>query len=402
MAEGAGDDARRTESGSPRERDEDKRRDDGTKQGDRTDRGSSGGEDKGDKGDKDEAEEKPHKGLLQRPLLLAAMGLTLLVVLIAGVLYWLHARTVQSTDDAFIDTHIVRLAPQISGRVTEVLVSDNARVRAGQPLVRIDSADVATRVAQAQAQKAQAQAQVDNARVQIAVNQAAYQQALSDAAASAAAADIAAKNLARYEALLKLNALAVAQQQLDQARDQARQTAAERDSANKAAKSRLAQITAAETQVRSGEDQVRAAEAVLNEANITFGYAEIRAPVDGHVAQKSVAVGNYVEPGSQLLAIVPDALWVTANFKETQLADIRPGQSATIHVDACPKSKVTGKVQSIERGSGQAFGVLPPENATGNFVKVVQRVPVKIVFDRPPGDCVFGPGMSVEPTVRVR
>jgi membrane fusion protein (multidrug efflux system) len=140
----------------------------------------------------------------------------------------------------------------------------------------------------------------------------------------------------------------------------------------------------------------------LNSANINLGYARIVAPVTGHVAQKTVAPGNYVQPGTELMAIVPLDLWITANFKETQLANIRVGQKVSIRIDACPQAKIEGHVDSIERGAGQAFGVLPPENATGNYVKVVQRVPVKILMDRRTGGCVLGPGMSAEPTVRVR
>jgi membrane fusion protein (multidrug efflux system) len=120
------------------------------------------------------------------------------------------------------------------------------------------------------------------------------------------------------------------------------------------------------------------------------------------VAQKSVAVGDYVQPGTQLLAIVPLRVWITANFKETQLADLRVGQKVSIHVDACPRAKVDGHVDSIQEGAGQAFALLPPENATGNYVKVVQRVPVKILVDHAPKDCVLGPGMSAEPKVKVR
>jgi membrane fusion protein (multidrug efflux system) len=373
-----------------------------------------GGEDKGEEGKADDKgsdkkdgakgeDDKPKKkGLLQRPILLTFMITVLLLALLFGVIFWLHSRDFESTDDAFVDTHIVRLAPQIAGRVTKVLVNDNQLVGPNQPLVSIDSADVSTKVAQAQAQKAQAQSQVDNARVQIAVNQASYQQALADARSASAQADNAARDLVRYRTLQSLNPAAVAQQQLDQAVTQARQTAAQRDSADKAAKARADQVTASRTQVASGEDQVRAAQAVLDEANINVGYARIVAPVFGHVAQKTVAVGDYVQPGAQMMAIVPLNVWITANFKETQLALMRPGQKATIKVDACPQARFDAHVDSIQRGAGQAFGILPPENATGNYVKVVQRVPVKLVLDNPPKDCPLGPGMSVEPKVRVR
>jgi membrane fusion protein (multidrug efflux system) len=388
-----------------------KRGDDGAKSGgDGKDRDAKDGdEDEGEDGDEDGDgdgdgdDEKPKtKGLLQRPILLICAALALVLAIIFGVAFWLHSRHFETTDDAFVDTHIVRLAPQVAGRVTRVLVNDNQLVGPNQPLVDIDSSDLLTRVAQAQAQKAQAQSQVDNARVQIAVNEAGYQQALADARSADAQAINAARDLERYLTLQRLNASAVAQQQMDQAEAQARQTAAQRDSAHKAAKARAEQIVASRTQVKSGEDQVRAAQAELDEANINAGYSHIVAPVFGHVAQKSVAVGNYVQPGTQLLAIVPTNVWITANFKETQLALMRPGQPVQVKVDACPRLKIMGHVDSIQRGAGQAFGILPPENATGNYVKVVQRVPVKIVLDHPPADCPLGPGMSVEPRVTVR
>jgi membrane fusion protein (multidrug efflux system) len=286
--------------------------------------------------------------------------------------------------------------------VTQVLVDDNVLVQPGQVLVQIDSADAETRVAQSQAQRTQAQSQVDDALAQIRVNEAAYHQAQADIAAATAQADNAARDLARYEALLRANPAAVAQQQFDQARTAAAQTAAQRDSAVKAAASRLAQIAASRTQVAAGRAQVGAAEAVLNESNINLGYNRIVAPLAGHIAQKTVAVGNYVQPGTQLMAIVPLNMWVTANFKETQLANMRVGQHVDVRVDACPGDHISGHVDSIQRGAGQAFGILPPENATGNYVKVVQRVPVKIVLDAVPDHCPLGPGMSVEPKVRVR
>jgi len=324
------------------------------------------------------------------------------VILIGALIWWLNARHFETTDDAYVDTHIVRLSPQIAGQVIRVLAVDNEHVKAGDVLIMIDSATAQTQVAQAEAQRAQAQAQVDNAEAQIKVNEAAYRQSRADIAAAEAPAQKAALDLARYNALLALNRLAVAEQQLDQARAQAAQTEAQRDSAARAAQERLEQIAASRTQVVSGRDQVRAAQAQLNAAGINLGYTHIAAPVDGYVTQKTVAPGNYVQPGTQLMAIVPSHMWITANFKETQLADMRVGQSVTIKVDACPGDKFRGHIDSIQRGSGQAFGILPPENATGNFVKVVQRVPVKIDFDNGFANCPLGPGLSVEPSVRVR
>jgi membrane fusion protein (multidrug efflux system) len=342
------------------------------------------------------------RGLLGHPLLLFGALAALLVVAVGGLLWWLHARNYESTDDAFVDTHIVRLAPQTSGRVTDVLVNDNELVAAGQPVLGIDSADVEARVAQAKAQKGQSQAQADNAATQITIDEVAWRQSLADLAAAKAPADNAAADLARYRRLQGLNPLAVAQQQLDQATATARQTAAQRDAAAKAADSKRAQITAARAQLDAARQAVSAAGAQLDQATVDLGYTRLVAPVAGHVTAKSVAVGNYVQPGTQVLAIVPTTVWVTANFKETQLKLMRPGQRVAIKVDACPEDHLRGHVDSIQRGAGQAFGVLPPENATGNYVKVVQRVPVKILFDEAPRDCILGPGLSVTPTVQVR
>ena len=350
-----------------------------------------------------DAGDRPKKpGLMHRPVLLSVAAVLIVIVVVVGILYWLHERHFESTDDAFIDTHIVRLAPQAAGRVTEVLANDNALVQAGAPLVIIDSADLQTHVAQAQAQTAQAQAQVESAQGQIQVDQRAYQQALAQVALAQAAATKAAQDLARYHALQRLNPLAVAQQQIDDATAAVTQTAAQLDAAHQAARTRTEQIAIARTQLTSSLALVHAAQAQQKAAGINVGYTRIVAPVTGHVADRSVAVGNYVQPGTQLLAIVPLTLWVTANFKETQLALMRPGQPVSIKVDACPADQISGHVDSIQRGAGQAFAILPPQNATGNFVKVVQRVPVKIDFNQMPQNCPLGPGMSVEPTVRVR
>ena len=351
---------------------------------------------------RDEGDRAKKPGLLHRPVLLSVAVVVCIAVVVLGVLYWLHERHFESTDDAFVDTHIVRVAPQAAGRVTAVLADDNALVQAGAPLVIIDSADLQTRVAQARAQTAQAQAEVESAQGQIQVGQRAYQQALAQVALAQAAATKATQDLARYRALQRLNPVAVAQQQIDDATAVVTQTAAQLNAARQAARTRAEQIAIARTQLTSSLEQVHAAQAQQQAAGINVGYTRIVAPVTGHVADRAVAVGDYVQPGTQMLALVPLTLWVTANFKETQLALMRPGQPVAIKVDACPADQFSGHVDSIQRGAGQAFAILPPQNATGNFVKVVQRVPVKIDFNQIPQNCPLGPGMSVEPTVRVR
>jgi membrane fusion protein (multidrug efflux system) len=367
--------------------------------------------------EKDEGAQAPKdKGLLHRPVVLAVLiGGALLAVLLV-FLYWLHARNYQSTDDAFIDTHLIRLAPQISGRVQTVLVEDNQRVAAGQPVIEIDPRDQQAKVSQEQAQRAQADAQIAQAQAQEAqttaqvdVARATYAQDLASEASYAAQATNAARDFARYQALKEVNPAAVSAEQLDQAQAQARSTAAQRDASARQAQgarnqidAARAQIDAAKAQIAAGEAQRANADATIRSAQLDLGYTKVVAPEAGTVAQRTVAVGAYLNAGAQIMAIVPLRIWVTANFKETQLDLMRPGQPVKVHVDACPHADVEGHVDSIQRGSGQAFGVLPPENATGNFVKVVQRVPVKILIDGAPRDCPLGPGLSVEPRVRVR
>jgi len=300
--------------------------------------------------------------------------LVMVAILVAALVWWLNARHYEDTDDAFVDTHIVHLSPQVAGPVTRLYVNDNEDVHKGQPLVEIDPADFEAKLAQMQAQQAQAETQ--------------YQQSVATERGVAAQAENAERDLERYRQLQKASPQAVAQQQLDQAEATARNTTAQLDAAR-------AQIATSRATIDVDKAQVAAAQ-------LTLSYTHIVSPVDGHVTQRSVALGNYVSPGQELMAIVPSTLWVTANFKETQLALMRPGQPATVTVDGCAGREIHGHVDSIQRGAGQAFGLLPPENATGNYVKVVQRVPVKIVLDEIPKDCLLGPGMSVVPTVKVR
>jgi len=367
-------------------------------------------------GDKSQKPPPKKRSLWSRRPIGVLIGLTVLVVLIVlAVLFFLNARHFESTDDAFIDTHLVRIAPRISGRVSRVLVDDNQFVHAGQDLVEIDPRDELARLnqqlavrAQAEAQIAQAQAQLLQIAAQIQVGEANVRQLSAAARSSEAQAGFAASDLARYRALKTVNPTAVAQQQLDQALSQANSTAAQRDAALRQVESAEAQVRATATQraaalaqVAAGQAQAQSADAQIQTARLDLAYTTIRAPEDGNIAQRSVAIGTYLNAGAQVMALVPTRIWVTANFKETQLAHMRPGQPATVHIDACPTAKIHGHVDSIQRGSGQAFGILPPENATGNFVKVVQRVPVKIILDDVPKDCPLGPGLSVEPSVRV-
>jgi membrane fusion protein (multidrug efflux system) len=248
--------------------------------------------------------------------------------------------------------------------------------------------------------------QEKQAEAQVAAAIAARDQASAQARAPIADAAKAAQDLARYEALVELDRNAVAAQQLDQARAQARSTAAQAAAARRQIDSAQAQIDVARKQVTAAQATIAARRAQAKQAQVTLGDYRVTAPVSGQVVNRQVNLGSYVSPGTNLMAIIPDHIWVTANFKETQLAEMRIGQSVDISVDAFPDATFKGHVDSIQHGAGQAFSILPAQNATGNYVKVVQRVPVRIEFDTQhgpdPRKYPIGPGMSVVPTVKVR
>jgi membrane fusion protein (multidrug efflux system) len=286
--------------------------------------------------------------LFSKPLFWIVVVGVVAAIAIGGTLYYLHARQYESTDDAFVDAHIVRISPTVAGTLRFVADKDNRHVEPGQLL---------------------------------------------------------AEDLARYEALHRLDPNAVAAQKLDEVRAQARSTAADAVAAQRQVDSADAQITVARRQIGAARAVIAARQAQTRQARVSLGDNRLVAPIAGQLVNRQVNVGSYVGPGTQLMAIVPDHVWVTANFKETQLRHMRIGDSVTIQVDAYPDVAFKGHVDSVQRGAGQAFAILPPQNSTGNYVKVVQRVPVRIEFDAKggpdPRKYPIGPGMSVTPTVKL-
>jgi membrane fusion protein (multidrug efflux system) len=283
---------------------------------------------------------------------------------------------------------------------------DNRHVEAGRLLAVIGAEGPEARVAEADANAKQALAQFEQSQAQVLAAQASRDQAAAQARAPIANATKAAQDLARYQELLRIDPSAVAGQQLDAARAQARATAAEATAAARQVSSADANVAVARRQIGAARALVEARQAQISQARVTLGDNRLVAPISGQVVNRQVDLGSYVAPGTQLMAIVPDHVWVTANFKETQLKLMKIGQPVTIRVDAYPDVQFKGHVDSIQRGAGQAFALLPPQNATGNYVKVVQRVPVRIEFDAKngpdPRHYPLGPGMSVVPTVKVR
>ncbi|HEX5183701.1 MAG TPA: HlyD family secretion protein [Allosphingosinicella sp.] len=342
--------------------------------------------------------------LYKRPLFWIVLIIVVATVAVGALLWWLNARHYESTDDAFVDAHIVRLTPQVSGQLVWVAPADNRHVVPGQLLARIEPSGPEAELQQSQAGVAEAQAGIEQADGRVAAAEAQRREAAANAVAPEAQAVRAANDYARYRTLLRLDRAAVAPTQLDAAKSQAESSAAQAAAARRAVDTAAANIAVARRQVAAARAEMQAARAKMASSRVTMGNLDIVAPVAGEVVNRNVNVGSFVSPQTQMMAIVPDEVWITANFKETQLAAIRVGQHVDIVLDAFPKVHFDGHVDSIQRGAGQAFALLPPQNATGNYVKVVQRVPVRILFDRMPDPHLFpiGPGMSVKPKIRVR
>jgi membrane fusion protein (multidrug efflux system) len=337
--------------------------------------------------------------LRRHPLMTALIVIAIVAVVIGVVIWWLHARQFESTDDAFIDARTVVVSPEVAGEIVDVPVTDNQAVAAGAVLARIDPRDYQAARDEARAQLEQAHASVANFDAQIGAQQANIEQAHRQVTQAQAALKYSQQQNERSETLVKQGAGTV--QAAQQATSDLTQKQAAFSGAQASAIAAERQLDVLQAQRKSALAQVDAASAKLEQAETNLSRTTITASVGGHVANLKAARGAYAQPGQAVMAVVPRQIWVTANFKETALAEMRVGQPVTIAIDAYPGKTFHGHVDSIQTGSGVAFSLLPPENATGNYVKVVQRVPVKIVFDNPPG-VVLGPGMSVVPTVKVR
>jgi membrane fusion protein, multidrug efflux system len=370
--------------------------------------------------------------------------------LVTGFFLWRYFNSYESTDDAQVDGHLNPVSARVGGHVERLLVTDNQYVKVGQPLVQIDPRDYQVLVARAQGDYDNAVAEAEAAGVNVPITSTSTSSQITAAAAEVTGAraslasaqqqydvanaqlveadanNVKAQNdLARYKQLVSKQE--ISQQQYDQAYAAAQAGAAAVDASRAAAAAALQQIRAAQSRVtqaeanmraaRTGPEQVRAVrsraesaqakveekKAALDQAKLNLQYTTILSPVEGVVTNRTVEAGQNVQPGQEQMRIINlDDIWVTANFKETQLRDMRPNQAVTIHVDTTGKD-YKGHVDSIAGASGSMTSLLPPENATGNFVKVVQRIPVKITFDRgETREHVLRPGMSVEPKVWLR
>lgn len=338
--------------------------------------------------------------VVRRHRFMTASAVALLTVLVAGgYLYWDYARHFEDTDDAFIAARQFPIAPKVSGYIASVAVTDNQHVNAGDVLARIDDRDFKTALAQASAQVAAAQASIQSIDAQITLQASRIAQNQAQLELAQAALVFAGQQSTRYADLSRQGATSVQSAQQKSSELQQQQAAVR--SAQAALEATQRQLPALQAQRDNAEAALNEAAARREQAELNLSYTVITAAQPGRVVALTVATGQYVAPGTSLSMFVPDEIWVVANFKETQLAAMRPGQPVTLQIDAYPQHAVRGHVESVQPGSGTAFSLLPAENATGNYVKITQRVPVKLIIDNPPADVAVGPGMSVEPTVRV-
>jgi len=363
--------------------------------------GREAGADDGADGGGDNGEKRP--SALKRPGVRIALIVVAIVVLLALLLWFVryetHGKYIESTNDAYIRADSVTVSPKISGYVEQVYVADNQDVKAGQPLVRIDPRDYRAQTAQYQAQVDVAQANADNVRAMIREQDAAIAQAHAQLAASESDARFAAGEVARYTPLAASGA--ETRERLTTLRNQATQAANQAAAQRAALLSAERRIGALRAQVRQAEAQGETARAQLAAANVNLGSTIVRASVDGRIGDKSVRVGQFVQSGTRMMSVVPlAALYIEANFKETQIGLMRIGQRVAIHVDALPGVDLRGHVESLSPGTGATFSLLPPQNATGNFTKIVQRVPVRVAIDAGrDARRILVPGLSV--TVKV-
>jgi membrane fusion protein (multidrug efflux system) len=316
--------------------------------------------------------------------------------------YWTVGQYLISTDDAYVRADSTTIAPKITGYLNRVLVRDNERVTTGQVLGRIDDRDFKVALDQAKADVAAANATIASKQAQLDIQQAVINAARATLDVDQAALTFAAQENKRYTDLAANGSGSVQNAQQAQARITSTQATLARDNANLV--SAVKQIDLLNAEIVQANAALARAEALQHQAALNLGYTTITAPIDGVVGNRTLRVGQYVQAGTQLMSVVPaDGIYVVANYKETQLTDVREGQPVYIAVDMFPGRLVRGHVDSIAPASGQEFALLPPDNATGNFTKVVQRIPVRIALDTSENSrIVLRPGMSVIPTIQTR
>jgi membrane fusion protein, multidrug efflux system len=344
---------------------------------------------------------RPSQRAVKRGALALALALGIAAAADFGYGYLTTGRYLESTDDAYVKADSTIISPKVSGYIAEVLVGDNEKVKAGQLLARIDDRDFRAALDQAHADVDGSEAAVRNLDAQISLQAPIIEQGTADVAAAEANLQFAQEEQARYDGLMKTGSGTIQRaQQTDAALREKIAQLQHGKSGLLAAQRKVDVLTTERAKAVAQLDRARAVEA---QAALNLSYTKITAPVEGTVGARSLRVGQYVQAGTQLMAVVPlDAVYVVANFKETQLTHVRNGQPVEIEIDSFHGTKLRGHVDSLSPASGLEFALLPPDNATGNFTKIVQRVPVKIVLDDHTLTGLLRPGMSAEPTVNTK
>ena len=321
--------------------------------------------------------------------------------LVAGTGYWLlDRRQYETTDDAYLQSNIVLISPRVQGYVTQIAVNDNQAVKQNDVLVTIDDRDYQARVIQAEANVSAEIAHIQRLRAMKTSQRAHVETAGANIAAVQARREHIQKDLERFQNLIDRGS--AARQSLDKVESESKQAAAELRGSQSAANAEHTQLATLDIEITETEARLENAKAQLSLAKIDLEHTQIKAPLDGVIGNRGVQLGQLVRPGVALASLVQNSkIWVEANFKETQLEHMRLGQPVTIKVDAYPDLELTGKVDSFSPASGSEFSILPEENATGNFTKIVRRVPVKIVFDASENIQLLRPGLSAEVKVKV-
>ena len=348
---------------------------------------------------------KPGKTRNGPPRRFLVIGAVIVVLgLFFGIRYWMYASTHEDTDDAYVTGYTHQISSRITGTVQEVLVDDNWHVSAGQPLLKLDPRDYQVQLQKDRASYLQAQAQLLQASAQIPLAEAQLVQAQAQADSTKANSDYLQRTFERNSQLFYQGRGVISKQDLDTAQSQAETSVATYKANVAAVNVSKENVKVAHAQEEAARAEAEAAQAQVKNSELQLSYCTIVAPVSGRIAQKTVQTGNRVSVGQALMAVVEDNVWIEANFKETQLERIQVGQPVDIKIDALPHYRFKGRVDSLQPGSGSNFALLPPDNATGNFIKIVQRVPVKILFDSESIKAVrdkIVPGLSTEPSIAV-
>ncbi|OTP78681.1 HlyD family secretion protein [Caballeronia sordidicola] len=384
------------------EHSDDKKED--SKKDDAGDDKDKSGDDKKQGDDKDKKDDKK-KGPGKKPLII--LGVIVVLIIIAGLIWWFATRNQVSTDDAYTDGDAVTIAPKVSGYVVVMNLGDNKFVHKNDLLIKIDPRDYQAQLDQANAQLGLARAQLNAAQVQLAIARVQYPAQLTQAKAQQQSAQAnLTQSRAAYERQHSVDVRATSQQNIDTANAQQQSALANVAQARAQVKTASLvpqQISQAQATVDERREQVHQAEAQVEAAALNLSYTELHAPADGWVTKRNVQYGTFLQAGTSIFSLVTTTVWVTANFKESQLERMRPGDAVDVAVDAYPDLKLHGHVDSIQLGSGSRFSAFPAENATGNFVKIVQRVPVKILIDNGlQPDLPLPLGLSVVPKVMLK